>query len=426
MTSPVELGVYVPVVLSGRMAFCCAFGLEVLVVDLPQRREDDSASPQVGESLTMELHLGPGRRVSGLATVASLGSSPPGGFQRLHLDVTELDDDGEERLSAFLSARRKDSHLDIVASRDVEAAHTRAGWDDVRLPHVALPEAHPDDANLGTTFLGRALAAPVLIAGMTGGTERAGAVNRALARVAQELGLGMGLGSQRAMVEDPSLLSSFRVRAEAPDILLLANIGAVQLSHGVSADDCRRLVGEVEADALAIHLNPLQEMIQPEGDRDWRNLRPLIETVVTSVGVPVVLKETGCGLSGDMALLAREMGVAAIDVGGTGGTAWGFIEGFRAADEQHQAMGATFRDWGIPTAEALDQCREALGPDFPIIATGGVRHGLDVARAIGLGANLAGMALPFFRAADVSQDAALALGTRILEELRIAMFCAGA
>ncbi len=324
------------------------------------------------------------------------------------------------------TSRRKDEHLEIAAAEDVEAAAARPGWRDWRLPHVALPEAHPDELDLSVELLGRRLRAPLLVAGMTGGSERAGEINRRLAAVAQELGLAMGLGSQRAMLEEPALASTFAVRGVAPDVLLLGNIGAVQLGLGVGIDDCRRLVDEVGADALAVHLNPLQELVQPEGDRDWRGLLGRIEELASRLDVPVVAKETGAGISGPVALRLRDAGVAAIDVGGSGGTSWGWIEGFRTADPQRRAIAATFRDWGLPTSEALVECRQALGEGFPLIATGGVRSGLDAALAVALGAEVAGVALPLFRAADRSSEEALALARRLVEEVRIAAFLAGA
>ncbi|MCO4768515.1 MAG: type 2 isopentenyl-diphosphate Delta-isomerase [Deltaproteobacteria bacterium] len=345
--------------------------------------------------------------------------------RRYELEVLEFLGAGREKLVGHISSLRKSAHLNIVATKDVESAETRAGWHRWRLPHDALPELDADAVDLTTTFLGKPLSAPFLMAGMTGGSERAGTVNRRLATVCQELGLGMGLGSQRAMVERPDLLPTFVVRDVAPDILLIGNIGAVQLNYGVTIDDVKRLVADVQADAMAVHLNVLQEMVQPEGDRDWSGLLGKVEALIAGLDVPVIIKETGCGISAGTAVQLRNLGAHAIDVGGTGGTSWGWIEGFRAADPQRQEMGATFRDWGIPTAESLVSVRNAVGPDFPLMSTGGVRSGLDVAKAVALGADVAGMALPFFRAADVSVDEALALGRRITEEVRIAMVCSG-
>ena len=412
---------YVPFALEGRSALCCELGPESLVVDLAEEHALES-----GQELDGELFLSPRARVRARLVIGDELPGAPVDFVRYHLTFQSFEGSSEATLVAYLSARRKDSHLDIVASRDVEAAQTRAGWARWRLPHLALPDARPEDIDLETRLLGHKLAAPLVISGMTGGTERAGKVNRNLARTAQELGLAMGLGSQRAMLEDESLAASFQVRDLAPDILLLANIGAVQLNKGVGVSDCQRLVEAVDADVLAVHLNPLQEMVQPEGDRDWRALRPKLEALIAAVGVPVVLKETGCGLSAQMAAQARDMVAAGIDIGGTGGTAWGWIEGFRSSDPQRQEIGETFREWGIPSAVALAECRAELGSAFPIIATGGVRNGVDVATALALGADVAGMALPFFRAADLSADETLGLGRRVLEELRIAMLCCGA
>ncbi|MCP4873149.1 MAG: type 2 isopentenyl-diphosphate Delta-isomerase [Proteobacteria bacterium] len=348
------------------------------------------------------------------------------GLDRITVAVEGFEGSGAEDLVGYLSGLRKASHLSIVATQDVESAATRAGWERWRLPHVALPEIHPDGLDLTANLLGKTLQAPLMIAGMTGGSRRAGDVNRHLAEGAQELGLAMGLGSQRAMLEMPSLAPTFAVRRYAPDILLVGNVGAVQLNLGVTIDDCRRLVDEVEADALAVHLNPLQEMVQPEGDRDWRDLLPKIAALCEALEVPVLAKETGCGISGPVALQLRDAGVAAIDAGGTGGTAWGWIEGFRSASEHRQQIGATFREWGIPTAASVVACRAALGDGFEIVSTGGVRTGLDIAMAVALGATVAGMALPFFRAADTSTEAVVALGQRLIEEVRIATFCAGA
>ncbi len=414
----IRLDGYLPVRIDGRPGACQEIALDRLIVDL----HDGADAPVGGVRLALlcsdELTVWIDAEVT--------GAQSDGPTTRVELMVLGFDGDGRERLVGHVSSLRKASHLSIAATEDVEAAVTRAGWDRWRLPHVALPERHPDHLDLSADLLGKRLSAPLMIAGMTGGSERAGRVNRRLAAVAQELGLAMGLGSQRAMLEVPSLAPTFAVRDVAPDILLLGNVGAVQLGLGVGVDDCRRLVDAVQADALAVHLNPLQELVQPEGDRDWRGLLPRIEQLCSDLGVPVVVKETGCGISGELAVRLRDAGVSAIDVGGTGGTAWGWIEGFRSASPHRQAIGATFREWGIPTADALQACRAALGDELPLIATGGVRSGLDVAMAVALGADVAGMALPFFRAADESMEEALALGRRIVEEIRIATLLSGA
>lgn len=419
MSDLVRLPQYIAVDIDGREGLCLLLSDTGLAVDLP-------SGVSLGSEVSLRLHCSNERTVAARARVLGHRTGAPATRQRWDLSFSSFEDDGAALLVATLSSLRKTAHLTIAAEEDVESSSTRAGWDEVRLPHVALPEAHADDdVDLSTTFFGKALSAPLMISGMTGGSERAGLINSRLAAVAQELGLAFGLGSQRAMLEDPSLLPTFSVRDRAPDILLVANVGAVQFNCGVTVDDCRSLVESVGADALAIHLNPLQEMVQPEGDRDWSALLPAIGSVAAALDVPVLVKETGCGIDGALAAALASAGVAGIDVGGTGGTAWGWIEGFRAADPQRQKIGATFREWGIPTAEALRSCRAALPASVGLVATGGVRSGLDVARALALGADLAGMALPFFRAADDSEDACLAFGRRVLEELRIAMFCAG-
>ena len=414
-----SLEAYLPVRLDKVHGLCLALGPSALLVDSEDRLE-------AGSEVAFRLFLSPGSRAAGRALVVTETEAAPEGMSRWSLKIVSWEGDSERTLQGHLSARRKDSHLAVVAQEDVESGLSQRAWERWGLPHLALPEGRPEDMDLRTSLLGKALNAPVMIAGMTGGSPRAGEINRRLAVVAQELGLAMGLGSQRVLLEQDGLVPTFQVRDLAPDVLLLANVGAIQLSLGVGVDDCRRLVDLVGADALAVHLNPIQEMVQPEGDRDWRDLRPRIEELISTVGVPVVIKEVGFGISGEMARICRDMGAVAIDVGGGGGTSWARIEGLRAQDPERQAMGETFRRWGITTGDAVIECRAALGQDFPIIATGGVRTGVDVARALALGADIAGMALPFFRAADESEDAATALGRRILEELRIAMLCSGA
>lgn len=396
-----------PAILDGRPVQCVAISPDSAQLDglhTPPR------SPQP----LLVLQLPDGEKVS--VVVQSVG-----GLARF----VRFEGNGRTALVGHLSSVRKDDHLRIVATEDVEAKLKKPGWDRFRFPHVALPELHPDHLELGVGLLGKRLAAPIMIAGMTGGSERAGELNRRLAAACQQLGLGMGLGSQRAMLERPELLPTFAVRDVAPDILLVGNVGAVQLNYGVTIDDCKRLVDSVGADALAVHLNVLQELVQPEGDRDWRGLKAKVAALVRDLHVPVLLKETGCGIGPDLARWARDIGVAAIDVGGTGGTSWGWIEGFRAADPLWQALGATFRDWGLTTSEAVQQVRAAVGPDFPLVATGGVRTGLDVATALALGADVAGMALPFFRAADHDAAEPARLARRIIAELKIAMTCSG-
>jgi isopentenyl-diphosphate delta-isomerase len=288
---------------------------------------------------------------------------------------------------------RKQAHLDLCAEQPVEFSGKSTLLDDVDLVHEALPELAVADVGVGTTFLGKRLRAPLLITGMTGGTDEARAVNQALAEVAETHGIAFGLGSQRAMHRTPALASTFEVRRYAPTTVVLANIGVVQAT-ALETAEVERLVRAVEADALCIHLNPAQEMIQPGGDRDFRGGLETIRRLVRELPVPVIVKETGCGISRRAAQQLVAAGVRTIDVSGAGGTSWVKVEALRA-DATARALGDVFADWGIPTAAALLGVR---GLALDVIASGGIRTGLDVAKAIALGARVAGVALPVFRA----------------------------
>lgn len=260
---------------------------------------------------------------------------------------------------------------------------------------------------------------------MTGGTPLAEKINIHLAEAAQEYGLAMGLGSQRAAIEDSSLATTFQVRRVAPDILLFANLGAVQLNYGYGVEQCQRAVEMVEADALILHFNALQEAVQPEGDGNFAGLLAKIADVCRKVGVPVIAKEVGWGISEQAAHQLAEAGVAIIDVAGAGGTSWSEVEYHRAPNAFHARVARSFADWGIPTAESIQYARQGA-PQLPIFASGGLRDGIDVAKCIALGTTLAGMAGPFLKAANESVEAVLALTHEINTQLRIAMFCSGA
>lgn len=314
---------------------------------------------------------------------------------------------------------RKDDHLRLCLESDVQST-IRAGFEDWRFVHQALPEIDFAEVTTETTFLGHRLAAPILISAMTGGSEMAGTVNRNLAIAAQALGLAMGLGSQRIQLEAPATHPSFSVRDVAPDILLIGNVGAVQLNYGVDAAACLKLVEAVGANALYLHLNPLQEAIQPEGNTNFKDLLPKIAKVCKELRLPVLVKEVGNGLAPDAAVRLVEAGVSAIDVAGSGGTSWARIEGLRS----DSAIGDLFADWGLTTVEALRECRAVL-PVTPLVASGGIRSGVDVAKAMALGADLAGMAMPLLEAATISSDKVIAVLRRHLHELRVAMFCLG-
>ncbi len=316
---------------------------------------------------------------------------------------------------------RKRSHLDVCEQGAVEYAGKTTLLEEVDLVHDALPELAVDEVDVAVELLAKRLRAPLLITGMTGGTAEASEINRDLARVAEEFGIAFGLGSQRAMQRRPELAYTFEVRAHAPATLVLANLGVVQATELETAD-VARLVERVGADALCVHLNPAQELIQPGGDRDFRGGLAAIERLVRELGVPVVVKETGCGISRAVAARLRGVGVSFVDVSGAGGTSWVKVEAIRA-EAPGQALGQVFSDWGIPTAAAVLGAR-SLG--LECIASGGIRTGLDVAKVIALGARVAGVALPVFRA---YREGGLAAARRFVErletELRTAMVLTG-
>ena len=288
---------------------------------------------------------------------------------------------------------RKRSHLELCEGEAVEFAGKTTLFEDVDLVHDALPELAVDEIDVATELLGKRLRAPLLITGMTGGTDEASDINRALAEVAERHGIAFGLGSQRAMQRTPRLAYTFEVRAHAPTALVLANLGVVQ-AGALATAEIEQLVRAVGADALCLHLNPAQELIQPGGDRDFRGGLATIRRLVAECPVPVVVKETGCGISRRVGERLRDAGVRTVDVSGAGGTSWIKVEALRAPARERD-LGALFADWGIPTAAALAGLR---GVGLDVIASGGVRTGLDVAKAIALGARVAGIALPVFRA----------------------------
>lgn len=320
---------------------------------------------------------------------------------------------------------RKAEHLRINVERDVAGKGIDAGFDAYRFTHRALPEIDLSEVVTSAELFGKRLGAPLLISCMTGGTPEALPINRCLARVAQRHGLAMGLGSGRALIESPESLASFDVRADAPDVVLLANLGAVQLNRGYGAPQCRRLVELLRADGLVLHLNPLQEALQPEGDTCFRGLLERIAQLCSEVGFPIVVKEVGWGIAASDVRALFDAGVAAVDVAGAGGTSWSEVERYRITEEWRARVAAAFAGWGIPTAQCLVEARGAA-PLGTLIASGGIRHGLDVAKAVALGADVAGIAGPFLRAAHRGFEAADSLARELVETLRVAMFCVGA
>ncbi len=321
--------------------------------------------------------------------------------------------------------RRKADHIRINLEEDVQFPHVTNGFERYRLAHQALPDLDLTAIDTGVCLLGKRLGLPLLISSMTGGTAAAEAINRNLAHGAQVRGIAMGVGSQRTGIEQPETVSSFRVREVAPDILLFANLGAIQLNYGYTVDQCRRAVEMIEADALILHLNPLQEALQADGDWDWRGLLGKIEAVCHGAGVPVVAKEVGWGIGARAARQLADAGVAAIDVAGAGGTSWSEVEAHRAPTETLRKLAKAFADWGTPTAEALVQARRAA-PELPVIASGGMRTGIEAAKALALGASAVGLASPFLKAAAGSAENVVETIDQFAAELRIAMFCCGA
>lgn len=321
--------------------------------------------------------------------------------------------------------RRKEEHIRINLEENVQFPRLTTGLETYHFLHQALPNLDLADIDTHLTLLGKQLSTPLFISSMTGGTPLAEKINIHLAEAAQEYGLAMGLGSQRAAIEDSSLATTFQVRRVAPDILLFANLGAVQLNYGYGVEQCQRAVEMVEADALILHFNALQEAVQPEGDGNFAGLLAKIADVCRKVGVPVIAKEVGWGISEQAAHQLAEAGVAIIDVAGAGGTSWSEVEYHRAPNAFHARVARSFADWGIPTAESIQYARQGA-PQLPIFASGGLRDGIDVAKCIALGTTLAGMAGPFLKAANESVEAVLALTHEINTQLRIAMFCSGA
>lgn len=319
---------------------------------------------------------------------------------------------------------RKADHLKICLDENVQFHLTTTGLERYRFSHCCLPELNRSEIDLSTRFLGKSLGAPLLISSMTGGTELAKMINFRLAEVAQHYRLAMGVGSQRVAVEHPEVTSTFAVRSLAPDILLFANLGAVQLNYRYGLDECQRVIDDLEADALILHLNPLQECVQTNGDTNFRGLLEKIAQLCQKLPVPVIAKEVGNGISARMAHKLIEAGVAAIDVAGAGGTSWAKVESERAHDAKQRRLGETFADWGMPTAECITTVR-SLAPEIPLIASGGLRNGLDVAKAIALGADIAGLALPFLQAANESVAELYSLTDILLAEITTALFCTG-
>jgi isopentenyl-diphosphate delta-isomerase len=337
------------------------------------------------------------------------------------VEETPTDMEGEDVLESSLTMRRKVEHIEICLDEDVQCRQSSM-FEDIDFVHKALPEIDKDKIDLTSNFFGFRASAPLMIAGMTGGHPKTKGINEKLAAAAEELGLPIGVGSQRAAIEDSSLEDTFRVAREvAPSVPLVANIGATHVEYAQDA------VSMIEADLLAVHLNPLQEAIQPEGDCNSEGVIDSIAAIVDSVDVPVIVKETGAGISDDVARRLEEIGVDGVDVGGVGGTSWAAVEYYRSVkehDDLKAQLGLDFWDWGIPTA--LSVILVLNSTELDVVATGGIRTGLDVAKALSLGATAAGVALPLLRPAvfGSSLDVVVEL-EKLIEGLRVAMYLTG-
>ena len=320
--------------------------------------------------------------------------------------------------------KRKNEHIEINLNRNVSSGLT-TGFERYSFVHQALPEHDLAEISTETFFLGKRFNIPLLISSMTGGTETGELINQRLAEAANSTGIGMGVGSQRADLLDWKPGKRSQIRQFAPDIPLYANLGAVQLNYGFTVEECRKVVDMIEADALILHLNPLQEALQPEGETNFSGLAEKIEQVCRLIDVPVIVKEVGWGISVQTAKRLAGLGVAAIDVAGAGGTSWSEVEKHRARDESRYRIASAFKNWGIPTAECVIKIHEELHY-LPLVASGGLSDGIEIAKSIALGANLAGIARPFLLAANQSTQAVVDKIEEISSELKITMFTAGA
>lgn len=322
-------------------------------------------------------------------------------------------------------AARKDQHLDIVLQGLGRQDQVTTGFEKIRFAHCALPELALDEIDLSCAFLNKKLAAPLLISSMTGGPSRAERINTHLAEAAEMLGIAFAVGSQRIAIESAGDAGfGHRLRQLAPTIPIYANFGAVQLAHGFGEKEAGAIIDMIKADALYLHLNPLQEALQPEGDRDWRGILKAIAKLARALPVPIIAKEIGCGISGAIARRLVEAGIAAIDVAGAGGTSWALVESERALTERDRAVARSFASWGIPTTDAIRDVR-AHCADIPLIGSGGIKDGIAAAKAIRVGADLAGIAAGTLEPALLSAEAVADHLAGVIDQLRIACFCTG-
>jgi isopentenyl-diphosphate delta-isomerase len=339
-------------------------------------------------------------------------------YTKEHLDMSKVTE-------PVTTESRKTDHIRINLEKDVQFPRLTTGLEHYRFLHQALPEINLPDVDTSVTIFGKTISAPIVISSMTGGAELAYKINQNLAQAAQKHNIAMGLGSQRAGIEKPELAYSYQVRNVAPNILLFANLGAVQLNYKYGITQCQRAVDMIEADALILHFNVLQEAVQPEGDTNFAGLLGKVEQICKQISVPVIAKEVGWGFAEQTVRDLANAGISGIDVAGAGGTSWSEVEYHRAPTTYHKHVAGSFADWGIPTADAVQYAVKGA-PQLPIIASGGLRDGIDIAKCIALGASAGGMAGPFLIAADQSTEAVDQLIRETTAQLRISMLCSGA
>lgn len=319
---------------------------------------------------------------------------------------------------------RKNNHIDINLQRDVNSSNT-IGLEKFRLIHTALPENDLADTNPEVLIFGKRLSVPLFISSMTGGTSRSAKLNQILAEAAQRHSLAIGVGSQRIGIDRPEKMESFRIRKFAPAALIFSNLGAVQLNYGFGVDDCQKAVDSIEADALILHLNPLQEALMEGGDTNFSDLLTKIEMIAKRISKPLIVKEVGWGINSKIARQMYDAGVAAIDIAGAGGTSWSEVEMHRASDPLRKSVASGFKDWGIPTADALITIRKH-GRNNLIFASGGLKNGIEIVKCVALGANMCGIARPFLQAASKSESELNDYIEVLKSQIKIAMFVIGA
>ena len=323
------------------------------------------------------------------------------------------------------TGKRKVDHIRICLDQKAQAKNVTAGFEDIQLVHRALPEINKAKISLSTTFLGKKFNAPVIVGSMTGGAKEAIQINASIAEAVEQLGLGMGLGSQRAAIENEKLEITYNIaRKKAPNAFLIANVGGVQLVHGYGLKEVKKIVEMIDADAVAIHLNALQEAVQPEGQTNFQGVLAKIAEIAGAIDTPVIVKETGAGISAEDAEALENAGVKAIDIGGLGGTSFAAVEYYRSTAHEDVYLGEAFWDWGIPTAVSLIENAQSV--KLPLIASGGVRSGTDIAKALGLGASLASISQPILETAAKGKMETIIKLNCLIEELRNVLFLVSA